>query len=92
MADHFGGMSKWRGKFTALGRRRAGSRGEQRHGRSHHRLVLGRLPVATDLDEHLKTAEFFDVEKYPTATYKGKLGKFKDGAPTEVQGELTCTA
>ncbi len=26
---------------------------------------------------------------FPTATYKGKLVKFKDGAPTEVQGELT---
>ena len=30
-----------------------------------------------------------DVAKFPTATYKGKLAKFKDGAPTEVQGELT---
>ncbi len=30
-----------------------------------------------------------DVAKFPTATYKGKLAKFKDGAPTEVQGDLT---
>jgi polyisoprenoid-binding protein YceI len=29
------------------------------------------------------------VEKFPTATYKGKLANFKDGKPTEVQGELT---
>jgi polyisoprenoid-binding protein YceI len=31
----------------------------------------------------------FDVTKFPTATYKGTLAKFKDGAPTEVEGELT---
>ena len=31
----------------------------------------------------------FDVEKFPTATYKGTLAKFKDGAPTEVQGQFT---
>ena len=30
-----------------------------------------------------------DTAKFPTATYKGKLVKFKDGAPTEVAGELT---
>jgi polyisoprenoid-binding protein YceI len=31
----------------------------------------------------------FDVAKYPTATYTGKLVNFKDGAPTEVDGTLT---
>ena len=31
----------------------------------------------------------FDVRSIPTATYKGKLAKFKDGPPTEVQGKLT---
>ena len=31
----------------------------------------------------------FDVAKFPTATYKGTLAKFKNGAPTEVEGELT---
>jgi len=30
-----------------------------------------------------------DVEKFPTATYKGKLAAFKNGAPTEVRGDLT---
>ena len=41
------------------------------------------------LNEHAKTAEMLDVAKYPTATYKGKLAGFKNGAPTEVQGEFT---
>ena len=40
------------------------------------------------LDEHAKSAEMFDVAKYPTATYKGTLGGFKNGAPTEVDGTL----
>jgi len=29
------------------------------------------------------------VAKFPKATYKGTLANFKDGAPTEVQGNLT---
>ena len=43
-------------------------------------------PIWTNIS---KSNEFFDVEKFPTATYKGKITKFKDGAPVEVQGELT---
>jgi len=31
----------------------------------------------------MRNREMFDVEKFPTATYKGTLAKFKDGAPTE---------
>ena len=34
-------------------------------------------------------AGMLDVAKFPTATYKGKLVNFKNGAPTQVQGELT---
>ena len=88
-ADHFGGLSVWRGKFD----------------RSSGTVVLdkekgsGTVDIKIDatsidfglakLNEHAKSAEMFDVAKYPTATYKGTLAKFKDGAPTEVDGELT---
>jgi polyisoprenoid-binding protein YceI len=88
-ADHFGGVSVWRGGFSASG----GSVVLDREANSgtvdvtiDTSTVLTGVP---DLDKHLKSADFLDVEKFPTATYKGKLGKFKDGAPTEVQGELT---
>ncbi len=88
-ADHFGGMSVWRGKFN----------------KSSGTITLDKLAGtgtvditvdATSIDfghdkmnEHARTADMFDVEKFPTITYKGKLAKFKDGKPTEVQGDLT---
>ena len=88
-ADHFGGISIWRGKFD----------------KSSGTIVLdkdqgaGTVDITIDaasidfghakLNEHAKSAAMFDVQKYPTATYKGTLAKFKDGAPTEVDGELT---
>ena len=77
-------------RLHGLGRQdRAGSRANSGTRRSHHRYRLRCSTGAPDLDKHLKSDEFLDVEKFPSATYKGKLGKFKDGAPTEVQGELT---
>jgi polyisoprenoid-binding protein YceI len=88
-ADHFGGLSIWRGRFD-------GSSGT---------IVLdkekgtGTVDVTVDatsidfgmpkLDEHTKSPEMFDVQKYPTATYKGTLANFKNGAPTQVNGEFT---
>ncbi|HEY8540022.1 MAG TPA: YceI family protein, partial [Steroidobacteraceae bacterium] len=40
------------------------------------------------LNEHAKSSDMFDVAKYPTATYTGKLVNFKNDAPTEVDGTL----
>src|ERR1700726_597559 len=72
-ADHFGGLSIWRGRFD----------------KTSGTIVLdrekgtGTMEVTVDassvnfgnpkLNEHTKSAEMFDVQKYPTATYKGKL-------------------
>jgi polyisoprenoid-binding protein YceI len=88
-ADHFGGVSVWRGKFD----------------KSSGTIVLdrdkgtGTVDITIDtasinfgnpkLDEHVKSAEMLDVAKYPTAVYKGKLTDFKNGAPTRVTGEFT---
>jgi polyisoprenoid-binding protein YceI len=88
-ADHFGGLSVWRGLFN----------------KSSGTITLdkdkasGTVDITVDaasinfghakLDEHVKSAEMFDVAKYPTATYKGTLARFKDGAPTEVDGQFT---
>ena len=88
-ADHFGGLSVWRGKFD----------------KSSGTIVIdkakgsGTVEVTVDtasidfghpkLNEHAKSAEMFDVAKYPTATYKGTLTNFKNGAPTQVDGQFT---
>ena len=88
--DHFGGLSTWRGKFkktsgTIVLDSAAGS---------------GTVDVTVDtssidmghekLNDHVKSdAAMLDVQKYPTATYTGKLAKFVNGKPTEVDGTLT---
>ena len=88
-ADHMGGMSVWRGKINS----------------SAGKIVLdkqagsGTVDVTMDmktidfgineLNAHAQTPDLFDVAKYPTATYTGKLAKFQNGAPTEVDGTLT---
>ena len=88
-ADHFGGLSVWRGRFD----------------KSSGTIVLdrekgtGTVDITVDtssidfgmpkLDEHARSPEMFDAAKYPTATYKGTLGGFKNGAPTQVVGEFT---
>lgn len=88
-ADHFGGMSIWRGKATKT----SGTIVLDREAKS------GTVDITVDaasidfghakLNEHAKSPELFDVAKYPTITYKGKLAKFNGDSPTEVEGELT---
>jgi polyisoprenoid-binding protein YceI len=88
-ADHMGGMSVWRGKFnqssgTVVLDREAGT------GTVDVKVETKSVDFGIDsLNQDATGTNMFDVAKYPTATYRGKLAKFKDGAPTEVQGELT---
>jgi polyisoprenoid-binding protein YceI len=88
-ADHFGGLSVWRGKFD----KSSGSIAlDKDKGTGTVQITVDASSIDfghAKLNEHAKSAEMFDVEKFPTATYKGTLVKFKDGAPTEVQGQLT---
>lgn len=87
--DHFGGMSVWRGKFNKT----SGTITLDREAKS------GAVDITIDtktinfglekMDNHAKSPDMLDVEKFPTATYKGKLTKFNSDGPTEVDGELT---
>ncbi|MFT3929746.1 MAG: YceI family protein [Spongiibacteraceae bacterium] len=88
-ADHFGGLSVWRGKFA----------------KSAGKVVLDRaaktgtidVTIQTDsvdfghekMDTHAKSGEILDVAKYPTATYKGKFTAFNGDVPTEAKGDFT---
>ena len=87
--DHMGGLSVWRGKFNAT----SGTVTLDKEGQT------GAVDIKIDaksldfghekLNGHVKNADMLDVEKFPTATYTGKLAGFKNGAPTEVDGNLT---
>ena len=88
-ADHMGGMSVWRGKInSSAGKivldKQAGT------GTVEVTMDMKTIDFGIDaLNAHAQTADLFDVAKYPTATYTGKLAKFQNGAPTEVDGTLT---
>lgn len=88
-ADHFGGLSTWRGKFdTSSGSivldREAGT------GTVDITVDTSSIDIGhAKLNEHVKSAEMLDVQKFPTAHYKGTFADFKNGTPTEVKGELT---
>jgi polyisoprenoid-binding protein YceI len=87
-ADHMG-ISLWRGKFNKT----TGTMILDKEGGS------GTVDVTVDIasvdfghdkmNEHALSADFFDVAKYPQATYKGKLTGFAKGTPSQVVGDLT---
>jgi polyisoprenoid-binding protein YceI len=88
--DHFGGLSTFRGKFnstsgTVVLDREAGS------GTLEVTIDAASIDLGNDkLNEHIKAdAAMLDTKKFPTATYSGKLTKFVNGTPTEVDGTLT---
>ena len=87
-ADHFGGLSNWRGKFDktdgTIVLDRANKTGTVDINIDATSLDFGHAK----LNEHAKGPDMFDVAKYPTANYKGKL-VFKGDMPTSVDGELT---
>jgi polyisoprenoid-binding protein YceI len=44
---------------------------------------------ARTLDEHLRSADFFNVAEFPRMSFKSSEVKFNGDAPAEVSGELT---
>ena len=88
-ADHFGGVSVWRGKFTkssgVVTLDREAKTGTVDVTVDTTSLDTGNAP----LDKHVKSAELLDAEKYPTATYKGTSIKFNGDTPVEVVGTFT---
>jgi len=88
-ADHFGGLSVWRGKFRSSSGKVVLDR-DAGTGSVSVTIETASIDFGLDkMDEHARSAEIFDVAKFPTATYEGKLAGFKAGVPTEVQGQLT---
>ncbi len=88
-ADHMGGVSVWRGKFTDT----SGTVVYDKDAKT------GSIEVTVNtnsinfglakLDEHVKSPDFLDAAKFPTATYSGTFTQWSGSTPTEAQGTLT---
>ena len=88
-ADHFGGLSVWRGKFTETTGKVVYDKAAK-SGTIDVTVNAGSIDFGNaKLDEHAKSPEMFDVAKYPTATYTGKFTQFNANGPTEAEGTFT---
>lgn len=87
-ADHFG-ISTWRGKFDK-------SRGTVVLDRA---AKTGSIDITVDtssvdfghakMNEHARGKDLFNVEKYPTATFKSTAIRFDGDRPVAADGEFT---
>ncbi|WP_374586768.1 YceI family protein [Pseudoduganella sp.] len=87
-ADHKG-ISFWRGKFDktsgVIQMDRAAKTGSME-------ITIDAASINFGLDKmnsHAKGADMFNVEKFPTVTYKGTKFKFEGEQLVEVEGQLT---
>jgi polyisoprenoid-binding protein YceI len=88
-ADHMGGLSVWRGKFT------------ETSGKVVYDKVAktGSIEITVNvnsvdfglakMDERAKAPDILDAVKYPTATFSGRFTKVNGAVPTEAQGNFT---
>lgn len=87
-ADHMG-MSHWRGKLnqsagTIVYDKATGA------GSVDVKMDLASIDFGLDAMNAWATGDkFFNVEKNPSATFKGRFDGAKGGVPTQVMGELT---
>jgi polyisoprenoid-binding protein YceI len=88
-ADHMGGLSVWRGKFTDTTGKVVYDK-EAKSGTIDITVDMNSIDFGmAKMDEHAKSPDIFDVAKYPTAVYTGKFTKFDGATPTEAEGTLT---
>jgi polyisoprenoid-binding protein YceI len=88
-ADHFGGLSVWRGKFDSTSGKVVYDK-DAKAGSINVTVDMSSVNFGMPkLNEHAKGPEIFDVAKFPTATYSGKFTKFSGDSPTEAEGTLT---
>jgi len=90
--DHLGGLSKWRGVF----RRTTGTitlDADARTGSVDIVVDIASIDLGhdklNDVAANSAAPPIFESATYPTAHYTGTLARFRRGAPTRVDGQLT---
>ncbi len=87
-ADHFGGLSIWRGKVNSTSGSIVMDRAA-RTGTVDIRMEMGSIDFGHEGMNAEAIGHILDVENIPTATYEGRLVNFENGSPTAVEGMLT---
>lgn len=88
-ADHFGGLSVWRGIFTTTSGEVVLDKAAQT-GHVDIRVATVNVDTGmTQLDKVIAGPQFLNSAKYPDAHYTGRLAGFINHAPTKVIGMLT---
>ena len=87
-ADHMGGLSLWRGKIN----RTSGKvivDFETKAGFVDIVMDMSSIDFGlTEMNDHAKSEDMFDIERFPSATYVGKL-IFEGDEPVAVLGDLS---
>ena len=87
-ADHWGGLSVWRGKVNRTEGVVVFDR-EAETGTIDVTMDMASIDFGHDGMNERATVEILEVDKFPNATYTGRLIRFRDGQPTAVEGTLT---
>ncbi|HJR46039.1 MAG TPA: YceI family protein [Actinomycetota bacterium] len=88
VARHMG-LSKVRGQFKGFRGEIAGDPNDVTSARARFEVDLASVETGNaDRDAHLKSADFFDVEKHPVMSFVSKSVR-KDGDDYKVTGDLT---
>jgi polyisoprenoid-binding protein YceI len=88
-ADHLGGVSVWRGKFTDTSGKVVYDK-DAKTGSIEVTVNTNSIDFGlAKLDEHVKSPDFLDTAKFSTATYTGTFTQWNGATPTEAQGTLT---
>jgi polyisoprenoid-binding protein YceI len=82
------GISVWRGKFDKTTGTIVIDRAAKTGSVDIHVDPASINFGLADMDDKARSEDFFNVAKYPTATYKGTL-KFEGDAPKSIVGEIT---
>jgi len=87
-ADHMG-LSIWRGKFNKTTGKVTLDKAAGR-GTVEVTIDLASIDFGHDkLNDWARSPEFFDIARFPQASYKGRFAGLAKGAPTRVEGELS---